>query len=241
MAGVPCDLKLLRRPGPGKVRLVDDLWLVLHGIEHLSNVNERLLGLPEATELALALRTYAVASVAGLVTPGGMRRLGRKDSKPIVYPVAWSAATALTEEAGIPHVTSRAIDEVLRAGEMIVRAAHMAAHYLLRDARFSREPERMAAIAAIEAAQTQIDNIGDPGPRAQLVEALSLVETELEERRDGPIAAASPQSSFRSEQALAAKLNAALAASALTAALDDLLSRSRLRPPELPRAEMEAR
>jgi hypothetical protein len=63
----------------------------------------------------------------------------------------------------------------------------------------------------------------------------------LEERRDGPIAAASPQSGFRSEQALAAKLNAALAASALTAALDDLLSRSRLRPQELPRAEIEAK
>jgi hypothetical protein len=231
MADIPCELKRLERPGPGKFRLVDDLWLVLHGIETLSQVNERLLGLPEEMDLALVLRTYAVARAAGLVTPGVTRRLGRRDFKPSVYPVPWRNAAGLAEEAGIPHLTSRAIDEVLRAGETIMGAADRVGHYLLRDRRFSREPERMVAIAAIAEARDEIAKIAGPEPCARLSEALDLVAGELAEAQEDAPAADSPQTGFRSGEALAAKLNAALVASTFTAAVEDLVSRLTPRPP----------
>jgi hypothetical protein len=239
MAGIPCELKRLERPGPGRVRLVDDLWLVLHKIEHLSQVNERLLGLPEDMRLALVLRTYAVGTAVGLVTPGGTRRLGYRDVEPSVYPVRWSEACALAEEAGVPHLTSGAIDEVLRAGEAIRGAANRAGHYLLRERRFSREPERVAAIAAIAAARGEVVKIGGAEPRALLIEALELVAGELAEPQEDAPAAESPQTGFRSEQALAAKLQAAFAASTFTAALGDLVSRLTPRPAGEPRPGLE--
>ena len=241
MAGIPCELKRLERPGPGKMRLVDDLWLVRHGIEHLPQVNERLLGLPEDMKLALVLRTYAVATVAGLVTPGGMRRLGYRDVKPSVYPVNWRDTVALVEEAGVPHVTSQAIEDVLHTGETIMGAANKAGHYLLRARRFSREPERMAAIAVIAAARGEIAKIAGAEPRARLSEALDLVEGELAEAREGASMAEAPVAGFRSGQTLAARLNAALAASTMTAALGDLSSRLSPRPVGQPRPELEPR
>lgn len=68
-------LKMLQRPGPGPVRLVTDLWTVVHEIQHVPQVNERLLRLPEETHQALTFRTYAVATVAGRVTLGSQALL----------------------------------------------------------------------------------------------------------------------------------------------------------------------
>jgi hypothetical protein len=172
-----------------------------------------------------------------MVTPGGTRRLGSRDLKPFFYPVPWSDAVALTEEACVPDVDSRAIEEVLHAGRMIVQASSAAVHYRLRHPRFSREPERLAAIAATEAARSEIARSRDPALRGSLAGALNVVEDELNSLRSEALAE-SQQAVLQARQTLIAKLDEAITASAIAAALQDLVAGRKPCPTDPPRQEI---
>ena len=149
----------------------------------------------------------------------------RWDLKPCFYPVPWSDAIVLAEEAGLAHLTSRGIEEVMRASDRIARAASAAAHYQLRNPRFSREPERLAACAVIEAAHGQITETGDPALQRLLTEALSAVESGLDDAQ-GEDLAQSQATVSNAWQAMIAKLNEALAGATLAAAVQELASGS---------------
>jgi hypothetical protein len=221
--GIPCELRLMRRPRPGKVRLVSDLWLVVCGLEHHPRVSEGLLRLAEEMQLALSFRTYLLCTICGLVIPAGAKRFGHQNSKPYFYPVHWDDATALAKEAQIAYLSSAAVEGVRRAMDMIVRASSAAAGYRLRDTRFSREPERLSAGTAIEAARGAIAEVGDPDARTQLAEALRLVEGELDGPEGDSLAGEIQQAIFKAgptAKTRASRLNLAFAVVTSKAALE---------------------
>jgi hypothetical protein len=118
-----------------------------------------------------------------------MRKVGTFEGQPFLWPVSLAEAVAIGKEAGLEALQLRPIDEALAAFGTVVEASYVASLYRLRDRRLTREPERVAALAAIGKARDTIASVGTPDVRAELREALTLVESEIDGPRDRSLAA----------------------------------------------------
>ena len=219
--GLDCELWLVNRSRPGQVRLVNDFWLVVCEFEQWPAASERLFSLPEETQLAISFRTYVIAAVDGLVLPIFTKMLGSYKSKPFLYPVSLEDATEIAKEVGLEVLRSPRIEDALRLFDLVLRASGLAAIYRLRDERFSREREHVAAMAAIEEARSEIMQVGDRGIRRHLFEALAHVEGELEGPRGRSLASEIQDTVFSQRDTEATRLAHAVVVSALDASLSD--------------------
>jgi hypothetical protein len=224
--GLPFRLWSIHREGSGIVRLVNDLWLIVCEPGHWLEAGQRLLILPEEARNAVVFRTYIAAALGGLVLPTAFRMLGRYELRPFLYPVSLTDANAIAEEAGVDYLRSPQIDEALQALGRVGHASVLAALYRLRDERFSREPERAAANAAIEEALHAIEQVRDSGVRAHLMEALDLVAGELDGPRAQSLAAEMQATVFNQRVTEASRIAAAVVTDAMTAALLERISNS---------------
>jgi hypothetical protein len=219
VVGLGCDLRLVSHPRPGEVRLVNDRWLLVSDFEQWQAASERLLSLPGDVQLAIGFRTYTTAAVEGVVLPVFTRMLGSLDSKPFLYPVGPEDAVALAEEARVDHLRSPVVDEALEVFGLIGEASQIAACYRLRDRRFSREEQRKTAASALEKARVSVERVSDSDLRSHLVEALNVVDTELDGPRDRSLAAEMQEAVFKQEDNRASRLAAAVIVAAVDAAL----------------------
>lgn len=145
--------------------------------------------------------------------------LGSFDSEPFLYPVGSEDAVALADQAGVDHLLSPVVDEALEVFALIGEASQLAACYRLRDSRFSREEERKTATSALEKARDSVERISDSDLRSHLMEALDVVDAELDGPRARSLAAEMQEAVFKQEDNRALRLSAAVIVAAVDAAL----------------------